>query len=128
MTPRLWLVPLATILLAGALSPAGAVSSRDFMLVKRPPPETDEPRQSHGPVDNGLEDLLRPEDRLAERRRWARQRKGQEDEQLKQEIQQLAKALLKDRGLIESLRKSLSPQDLRRLREKLENRDNLDND
>src|SRR6185436_19346936 len=79
MTPRLWLIPLAGLILAGALSPAHAQLSRGLGRGR-----IDEPRQSHRPVDNGLEDVLRPEEMLAQRLKWQRERKSREDERAEQ--------------------------------------------
>lgn len=69
-----------------------------------------EPRPSHRPIHGGLADDPSPEKRLANRLR-----KGQLDDDMKD----LAKKLLEDKDLVESLRKNLKPEDIDRFRQRV---------
>jgi hypothetical protein len=102
------------LLLAFALTASGLRADGEEPPGNLAPPD----RPSHKPINNGLENDLTPEQRLANRLQKSRQQKG---------LQELAKKLLDDKDFRESLRKSIKPEDVERLRDTIKaNRDLAD--
>jgi hypothetical protein len=103
------------LLLALAFTASGSRAEWDLEPI---PAATDRP--SHKPINDGLENDLTPEQRLANRLQKSRQQKG---------MQELAKRLLEDKDLLNSLRENfaknkLSERDIERLKRTVEaNRD-----
>ena len=80
-------------------------------------------QESHRPINTDLADNVKPEDLLA--MRLAGSRKLLNGDELPQEFLELAKSLMDNEKLRESLKKHLSPDDLERLREQLANGESI---
>lgn len=81
-------------------------------------------RLSHRPVGNGLDEVLRPEEALARRlmmpRELQRLQTGRDGEALQGEFRELVQRLMQDRKFLDSIRGSLSPEEVERLRGRFE--------
>jgi len=144
MNTRRWLVSVLVMLLGWvALPPAGGLLAetprrdrRETIIAPRHPLELigqalddadPSDRPSHRAIDTDLADALSPEERLARRLLPSRDLKRfMEDKTFQDNLQALAKKLIQDPKLLESLQKQLSPEDIKKLKKKIRSDQGVD--